>query len=238
VQQHSPQPGYGPMRPQPQPYPGPRPQPQPQPYPGPQPYAPPGAKKTSSTKRLLGVFAAVVLALVALGAISSALQNDTKKTGQGTGSGTNEAGGSGGSGGSKDSSPSSGAPAPDPKPVEYKNVSLANYFGLSLSDEPVRPKQSDSDLKNGGVGLTTDTGQLILLKGAQSSTLETCRTDTRYTTYVSKDKLSRGSRLCLLTDAGDVALIKIVGFPDETDASSYMALDLTVWRHAMDVEEG
>ncbi|MFF2523362.1 serine/threonine-protein kinase [Streptomyces liangshanensis] len=231
-------PGYGPTGPQP--YPGARPQPQP--YPGPQPYVPPGPRKASSTKRVLGVVAGVFVALIVIGGISSALDDDkgTSKAGSGTSDragGTADPGGSGGSGGSE-GKPSDTAPAPDPKAVSYKSVNLASYFKLSLSDDPVRPKESgDGELTNVGGGLMTNGAQLVLLKGSQPGTLETCRTDTRYTTYVEQEKLSRDSRLCLLTDAGDVALIKLVGFPDESDASSYLSMDLTVWRHAMDVAE-
>ena len=50
-------------------------------------------------------------------------------------------------------------------------------------------------------------------------------------------KVSRGSRFCVLTDSGHVALVTYQGKAPASDPSDYVRLDVTVWRNAIAVRE-
>ncbi|MFB9390235.1 serine/threonine protein kinase, partial [Streptomyces coeruleoprunus] len=132
-----------------------------------------------------------------------------------------------------------GAPATPPTPVEYKGIDLTETYELSLADDPVKPKEEGGDLHYGISGLSTSSsgGRLVLLRNGQPGTLDTCLSETRYTTSIEHSQMSKGSRICLQNGAGDVALISVLGFSPESDPSDYISLDLTVWRGATDVEQ-
>ncbi|MFF9867644.1 serine/threonine-protein kinase [Streptomyces sp. NPDC013953] len=223
--------------------------------PAPAPAAPAARKRT---RTVLVALAAAVTFAVAGGATAwyllkddgkgttRAQDQDAKKDAGGTGG--SEADGEGGSDGTPVEDPQGGdSPEPSappkptkaPDPVDYTGIDLPYGYELALSDDPVKPKDDSTgyDLDFGAGLSTNDGGRLVLLRSGQEPTLETCTTETRFTTYISKSKLSKGSRLCLQTGAGDVALLTVQGFPPESDPSDYITLDLTVWRGALDVEQ-
>ncbi|MGW0393096.1 serine/threonine-protein kinase [Streptomyces sp. NPDC003042] len=135
----------------------------------------------------------------------------------------------------------------DPQPASYEGIDLtANYY-LMLADNPPRPLDGS---KNGGVlyahgdlyyyydtlfgeqRVGTDNGRLVLLNNAQKGSLETCRTETRYTEKIAFDQLTDGAQLCVLSDAGHVAVATYRGKSDPSSPSRYLTVDLTIWRNA------
>ncbi|MEU3194306.1 hypothetical protein ABZ686_27590 [Streptomyces sp. NPDC006992] len=123
-----------------------------------------------------------------------------------------------------------------------------DYF-LSFADDPLKPRESghadgseelvfrdsaydkDDELSAGYAG------KLVLLNNSQKGSLKTCRAETRFADSVTLDQLSRGSRICVLTDSGHVALVTYRGRAPESDPSSYVKLDVKVWRNAIPAEE-
>lgn len=218
--------------------------------PVPPPYAhtrPPGqvapARGSSGRKTALAVAGALVLAL-AVGGAGYLLGSGGAKEGQAHG----ESGAKPGNGGAtKAGNPSTGtstgggdAKADPPQavsPVEYEGIDIPVGHSLLLADDPVKPRESGGDFEYHREGVATVNGaKLVMLRAGQEPSLKTCTSDTRYTEYVSKKSISARSRFCLLTSAGDVGLLTVKGFSDESDPSVYMKLDLTVWRQALEVD--
>ncbi|MFD7443352.1 serine/threonine-protein kinase [Streptomyces sp. NPDC059909] len=216
--------GYAPVPPQP-----------PQPFvPGPQ--GGQGPSDRTGKKVALAIVGVLVFGLLASCTALIATLGDNTKGSQGQGSTSSGGSGTGGSTGT--GAPSGGARTPkaDP-PVEYNGIDLTEDYLLSLADDPVRPRQSDGELEYDTGALSTSNGaSLILLQGGQQGSLETCRSETRYTQYISREKISAGAQLCLLTSSGNVGLLTVKGFSPESDPSSYIKLDLTVWRKALEVD--
>ncbi|MFJ8650113.1 serine/threonine-protein kinase [Streptomyces sp. NPDC093546] len=222
--------------------------PTPPPVPAP---APAAARKSSSRTVLFAVVAAVLAFAVAGGVTAFFLLQDndaTKRTqaretpaqGGDSGTGDGTAAGNETPKAADPAKPSGPATPPKaPEPVTYKAIDLPSGYEVSLADDPVKPKDNSTgyDLKY-SLGLSSnDGGRLVLLRNGQDPSLATCTTETRFATYISQDMLTKGSRLCLQSGAGDVALITVQGFPPESDPSDYITLDLTVWRGALDVEQ-
>ncbi|MEE1753838.1 serine/threonine-protein kinase [Streptomyces sp. SP18CS02] len=213
----------------------------------------PAAPRRRSRAGLIAVAAALVFAVAGGGTAyvllgggdkdgaktNEARQDPSKGTGGGDTADDAPATGGTGDGAPADRKSPPAQPPKAPEPVDYKNVDLTSGYEISLADDPVKPKEGSSayDLHY-SVGLSANDGaRLVLLRNGQDATLETCTSETRFATYISKSKLSKGSQLCLQTSAGDVALLTIQGFPPESDPSDYISLDLRVWRGAMDAEE-
>ncbi|MEU7278565.1 serine/threonine-protein kinase [Streptomyces sp. NPDC045431] len=244
--------GFGPPVPLP-------PQPQPQhahaPMSAPAPtVAPAPARKGSSSRTVLVAAVAAVLAFAVAGGVTAffLLKGDdgTKRTqaseqpaaegGDDTRAGDGAAAGHETPAAADPAEPSGAATPPKaPEPVTYKAIDLPSGYEVSLADDPVKPKNGSTgyDLSY-SLGLSAnDGGRLVLLRNGQDPSLATCTSETRFATYISQDMLTKGSRLCLQTSAGDVALVTVQGFPPESDPSDYITLDLTVWRGALDVEQ-
>ncbi|MFJ6572513.1 protein kinase [Streptomyces sp. NPDC091292] len=130
-------------------------------------------------------------------------------------------------------------PKADPKPSSYKGINLTAGYHLTLGEDPVRPQEGE----DGGYELSYDTGgyldaestggTLALLDPGQEGSLEACRADTRYTQNIYVDKLSQGRQVCVTTGTGHMGLVTVKGFSGEDSPSTYMTLDLTVWRNAV-----
>ncbi|MET8508572.1 serine/threonine-protein kinase [Streptomyces sp. NPDC004787] len=224
----------------PTPYPG-------QGAPGGQPPAVP--KSTAKRTLLVALAAALVFGVGGATATYVLTRDDAKGTdsasgsrtpGQSTGKGGSGASSSGGgAAGGSGGGAASGKPAgkADPEPVEYKNINLTAGYHLTLGDEVVRPQ----DGEDGDYELSYDTGgyldaestggNLVLLDPGQEGSLEVCRAETRFTRNVYVNKLSPGRQVCVTTGTGHMGLVTVRAFSPEESPSTYMTLDLTVWRN-------
>ncbi|MEV5128445.1 protein kinase [Streptomyces decoyicus] len=138
------------------------------------------------------------------------------------------------------------APVQDPTPVDYKGINLPDEYHLSLSDEPVNPTNSDNDTDMdfsyqdstySDDEVETETGKLVLLNPGQDGSLATCRSETRFTDSIMTKRLTKGAQMCLTTDYGHVALITFKGYAPKSDPSSYMTVDVRVWRNAVEPKQ-
>ncbi|WMX48612.1 hypothetical protein RGF97_32735 [Streptomyces roseicoloratus] len=167
--------------------------------------------------------------------------SDNGKPGTQTGSGgvtgassSPSSDGSGESGSAPSAKPSAKA---DPKPVTYENINLTRGYHLTFGDEVVRPQDGEDD----GYDLSYDSGSyleaestggtMVLLDPGQEGTLEVCRAETRFTQKVNVDKLAPGRQMCVTTGTGHMGLVTVKAFSPEGSPSTYMTLDLTVWRN-------
>ncbi|MBO8200209.1 serine/threonine protein kinase [Streptomyces smyrnaeus] len=164
--------------------------------------------------------------------------------------------GSGGEDGSDASSGGSsaagkGAKDPNPEPVAYKGINLSEGYFLAMADDPLKPRDLDDsdtatpseltylDTTIDGAELSIDepNGKLVLLNNSQKGSLKTCRAETRFTDSVKLNQLSPGSRLCVRTSSGHLALVTYRGHAPESDPSNYVKLDVTVWRNAIEATD-
>ncbi|APU43816.1 serine/threonine-protein kinase [Streptomyces sp. TN58] len=239
---------------------GPQPGPQAvQPLPHPQahqnpgypplPFQPQSAPAPQGRKRGPAVVAAaLVLAVVGGTAVYGLVKDKAKDSGAtssasgGTGSGGTADGGTGGGegtkgDGAKGSKPSAGNTRPDPAPADYKSVNLTAGYHLTLGEDPLRPQKGE----DGGYELSYDTGgyldtesrggSMVLLDPGQEGSLATCRAETRFTENVYVNKLGTGRQICVTTGTGHLALVTVRGMSPEDSPSTYLTLDMTVWRN-------
>ncbi|MFI2780867.1 serine/threonine-protein kinase [Streptomyces sp. ALB3] len=185
------------------------------------------------------VAGAIVGTVIVLGVIRSLLPD---------GSGDDRGDKSPTTGASGSSAASDGVPGKaDPKPVTYKGISLPQRYYLMLADSPPRPSAggSGTSVTDGDLYLQPKTlnvvesdeirsgdARMVLLDNAQEGSLERCRTETRFTKEIRLDQLSDGSRFCVLSDAGHIAVVTYRGRSGSNDPSTYVDLDLTIWRNA------
>ncbi|UQA92381.1 serine/threonine-protein kinase [Streptomyces halobius] len=136
-------------------------------------------------------------------------------------------------------------PAQDPEPVDYKGIDLPDEYHLSMSDEPVKPSNADNDTDEDFTytdnnysddRVSTENGKLVLLTAGQEGSLDTCRNETRFTERILTKQLTKDAQMCLTTDYGHVALITLKGFAPKSSPSSYMTVDVRVWRNAVTPE--
>jgi serine/threonine protein kinase len=143
--------------------------------------------------------------------------------------------------GAGDTSGKSKAPAA-PKGAVYKNLSIPIGYTVTFADEPPRPEDLDvnyegdfgysSDLVNGDAVATNQTkNTMALLEAGEPGSLAGCRANTRYTTSIAKDKLGKGSRICVKTGSGHYGLVSVHGFASKESPSQFISVDLTVWRN-------
>ncbi|MFI8966022.1 serine/threonine-protein kinase [Streptomyces sp. NPDC053493] len=214
-------------------------------------YRPPAAPRNPARRTLLvALAAALVFGVGGAGTAYLLMKDDGKDTTAGGGhkaggasSGTSSGGSNGGSAGgaTKAAEP---AAKPAPKPVDFTNIDLTAGYHLTLGDDVVRPQ----DGEDGGYELSYDTGgyldaessggNLVLLDPGQQGSLETCRAETRFTKEVYVNKLSRGRQVCVTTGSGHLGLVTVQGFSPEGSPSTYMTLDVTVWRNAATPSSG
>jgi serine/threonine protein kinase len=204
--------------------------------------APPKPKRTG-----LIVAGAIVAGVVGLGVIGALLPDDPKGKNSASSSGSTSAGATSGSSGSSGKA----QPRTDPKPVSYKNVDVTGNYYLMLADDPPRPAEDTGggvaygdgdvyyyhDRMFGEDRLGTANGKLVLLNNTQKGSLETCRSETRFTEKIGLDQLTNGSQVCVLSDAGHIAVATYRGKSGAKDPSKYITVDLTIWRNAEDPKE-
>ncbi|MFE7840678.1 serine/threonine-protein kinase [Streptomyces sp. NPDC057474] len=214
----------------PYPQPGGWQQPYPQGHPRPLPLPPP----RNNVGKWIGIGVAAVFGLGLLGSCASIVQSITDSS-SGSSSGTST--GSGGS--SAESKPKS-----DPKPVTFKGVNIPADYYVRFADSPPAPVgdgdapyREDADLYyttdmivGKQVGSSSD--KVVLLNNSQKGSLETCRSETRYTENVKLGQLSKGLQLCVRTDSGHIGLVTFQGTAPSGDPSDYVSVDITVWRNA------
>ncbi|MCX5404954.1 protein kinase [Streptomyces sp. NBC_00335] len=226
---------------------------QPQPQPG---YAQPGwgqqtyppAPKRPKRTGLI-VTLSVVGAVIGLAVLGSLLPDGSKKNGAAGSPGGGSGGGSGASASASpgtSASPGKAADKPvDPKPVSYQDIDVPEDHQLLLADNPPRPAEPTSGSVTYGHGdiyyyrgalsedkFGTDNGKMVLLNNAEKGSLETCRSVTRFTEEIDFNQLTNGSQVCLLSDAGHIAVVTFRGKSAAKEPSRYMTVDLTIWRNA------
>ncbi|MEO3852642.1 serine/threonine-protein kinase [Streptomyces sp. B8F3] len=199
---------------------------------------PPKKKRTG-----LIVAASVVGAIVVLGVIGSLLPDGSDKDNESKApAGTSTGGGdhSSGEGAASDAEKK----RTDPKPATYTGIDVTQNYSLNLADNPPRPAEGDvvysgQDLYYYVDTLFTDSwigsdnGKFILLNNSEKGSLETCRTETRFTEKITLDQVGDGSQFCVLSDAGHIAVATYRGMRESGDAS-YVTFDLTIWRNAQE----
>ncbi|MGW8763421.1 serine/threonine-protein kinase [Streptomyces sp. NPDC055815] len=206
------------------------------------PQQPPPQPKKGGGRGLLIAVAAVLAFAVAGGATAYVVlkdkdeQTSSNAGGKPNGKGSTGTQGSGGTGtGSTAPKPST---APAPQAATYKNINLTAGYHLTLGDTDVRPQDGEDN----GYELSYDTGgyldaessggNLVLLDPGQTGSLEACRAETRFTQNIYVNKLSPGRQVCVTTGTGHLGLVTVKAFSPEDSPSTYMTLDLTVWRNA------
>ncbi|MFK0237296.1 serine/threonine protein kinase [Streptomyces vinaceus] len=228
------QPGY---RTPPPGYPQGYPTPSPAHHPG---YPPPAPQRKSKAPVIAG---AVVAAVIGLAVLGSLLPDGSDDKSEGSSSASGASASSAAPGGASQNK--GGKPA-DPTPASYKGINLTANYQLMLADNPPRPGAGGNagvlynhgdlyfylDTLFGDTKVGTDNGKLVVLNNSQKGSLETCRAETRYTEKIGLDQLTDGSEICVLSDAGHIAVATYRGKSGANDPSNYITLDLTIWRNA------
>ncbi|MFF5755912.1 serine/threonine-protein kinase [Streptomyces longwoodensis] len=220
---HTPAPGFGPPT-------GPRPPFGQQPGWRPAPLPP----RRNRAGKWIGIGIAAVAAFVWLSSCASILLDITDKADDG------------GATSSSTSSPVAGdgaRPLPDPKPVTYKGVDLPEGYYVRFADSPPKPLSYDGrtegvDLYYYEDDLGSSGDRIVLLNNSQQGSLATCRQETRYAAEVTLSQLSAGTRLCVHTRSGHIALVTYRRSAPENDPSDFVSVDLTIWRNAEEPTTG
>ncbi|MDD9378529.1 protein kinase [Streptomyces sp. ZAF1911] len=203
-----------------------------------QPTYPPAPSKPKRTGLIVTL--SVVGAVIGLAVLGSLLPDGDK-------GGTDGASGSKGSGGSASASPGGAQKPVDPQPVSYKGIDMPGSHQLLLADNPPRPAEESTgvgvhygkgdlyyyrDTTFGKDEFGTANGKLVLLNNSEKGSLDTCRKVTRFTEKITLDQLTTGSEVCVLSDAGHIAVATYRGKSGAKESSQYITLDLTIWRNA------
>lgn len=189
---------------------------------------------------IAGVVVAAVIGLAVIGSLLPDGSGNKAKDGA-TSSGGSPSGAAP-SGGSQDK----GQKRSDPTPASYPGINLTANYQLMLADNPPRPATGGNagvlynhgdlyfylDTLFGDTKVGTNNGKLVVLNNSQKGSLETCRAETRYTEKIGLDQLSDGTEICVLSDAGHIAVATYRGKSGAKDPSTYITLDLTIWRNA------
>ncbi|MET4925418.1 serine/threonine-protein kinase [Streptomyces sp. PSRA5] len=208
------------------------------------PYVPPQPPKPKRTGLI--VAGSIVGAVIVLGVIGSLLPDGSGRDDEGKSPGSSTSSGSEGSG--RGEAASGGKKRPDPKPVSYKGIDVTENYEVMLADNPPQPADQEDVLYGGGdvyyyvdglfgdAYIGSDNGKFILLNNSQKGSLETCRTETRFTEKITLDQLSKGSQFCVLSDAGHIAVATYQG-KGGAEGSTYITVDLTIWRNSEEPKE-
>ncbi|MFK0046319.1 serine/threonine-protein kinase [Streptomyces sp. NPDC090741] len=203
-------------------------------------YPPPAPQHKPKGPIIAGVVVAAVIGLAVLGSLLPDNSGDKAK------GGASSAGGSTSSATPGAGSQDKGGKRADPTPASYQGVNLTANYQLMLADNPPRPVSGGNggvlynhgdiyfyvDTLFGDTKVGTNNGKLVVLNNSQKGSLETCRAETRYTEKIGLDQLTDGSEICVLSDAGHIAVVTYRGKSGANDPSNYITLDLTVWRNA------
>lgn len=223
---------------------------------------PQGPASPQPPKRRGGRVAAIAIAValvvgVAGGGTAYFLLKDDGKTSQSNESpkadGTPKQGGSspsaneetGAGEGAVAESPAAGADATpsaavaNPEPEDFTGINLTTEYYLMLGDDDLKP-QDDEDggaplvyYSNGGyLDVPGSEGTMVLLDPGQEGSLDVCRAETRFAGSIPVSTLSKGREVCITTGAGHMALLTYQGHSSSDSPSTYMTVDVTVWRNA------
>jgi serine/threonine protein kinase len=211
------------------------------PFPGTAGGYPPGASPPQPSRKRnragLVVAGLAVAALIGGGAYLVGHQgadngSQSAQGGKKSGGATSGAGGTGGA----------SKPPAAPKGAVYKNLSIPIGYTVTFADDPPRPEQKDvnyegdfgysRDIVNGDAVATNQTkNTMALLQAGEPGSLAGCRANTRYTTSIAKDKIGKGSRICVKTGSGHYGLVTVRAFSSAGSPSQFVSVDLTVWRN-------
>ncbi|MEU6164371.1 serine/threonine-protein kinase [Streptomyces tanashiensis] len=199
---------------------------------------PPQQPKKGGGRGLVVAVAAVLAFAVAGGATAYVVLKDKDGPTSSNAGGKGSAGtqGSGGTGtGTSTQKPTT---APAPQAATYKDINLTAGYHLTLGDDDVRPQDGEDNnyelsYDTGGyLDAESSGGNLVLLDAGQEGSLEACRAETRFTQNIYVNKLSPGRQVCVTTGTGHLGLVTVKAFSPEDSPSTYLTLDLTVWRNA------
>jgi serine/threonine protein kinase len=135
-----------------------------------------------------------------------------------------------------------GAPEPPtltpvaPAGTLYQGVQLPAGFGLSLADDPpvLRPGALTGDIgyTEQAEAFATDRahGTLALLDPRAPATLQGCESGTPERDSIPRRAVGDGTRLCVRTSDGTVALVVFRAFTPQGVPAPSASLDVTVWR--------
>ncbi|MFW6720388.1 serine/threonine-protein kinase [Streptomyces sp. MAR4 CNY-716] len=124
-----------------------------------------------------------------------------------------------------------------PDPSQYKSIDIVPGYGLQFANEPPQPEKVGAvDIEyieywGGNFDLATEAGTLVLLDPGQEASLDTCLADTRYTKSISRDNAIVGSRICVNSVSGHVGLVTVKEYSPSDSESTFVTVDLTVWRN-------
>ncbi|MFF7778308.1 serine/threonine-protein kinase [Streptomyces tanashiensis] len=201
---------------------------------------PPQQPKRKGGGRGLVVAVAAVLAFAVAGGATAYVvlkDKDGQPSSNAGGKGPASTQGSGGTTGTGTSTPKP-TTAPAPQAATYKNINLTAGYHLTLGDDDVRPQDGEDNnyelsYDTGGyLDAESSGGNLVLLDPGQEGSLEACRAETRFTQNIYVNKLSPGRQVCVTTGTGHLGLVTVKAFSPEDSPSTYLTLDLTVWRNA------
>ncbi|MBD9701562.1 serine/threonine protein kinase [Streptomyces sp. ID01-12c] len=195
----------------------------------------------SNVGKWIGIGVAAVFGLGLLGSCASLVKGLTDSS---SGSSSQSSGGSTGGASAGSGGDSASKPRSDPKPVTFKGVNIPADYYVRFADSPPKPDGSgdapyrdDADLyyttdmiTGKHVGSSSD--KVVLLNNSQKGSLETCRSETRYTEEVTLGQLAQGTQLCVRTNSGHIGLVIFQGAAPSGDPSDYISVDITVWRNA------
>ncbi|TDC25839.1 serine/threonine protein kinase [Streptomyces sp. 8K308] len=128
-----------------------------------------------------------------------------------------------------------------PGPAVYEGVDIPGGHFVWLHDDPPRPEDAVEGVHyegdfgfshDGRLGAGVEGTSMVLLEEGESATLDTCRSVTRFTGNIPRNNAPGGSEICVLTEAGDIGLVTVRGYAPADSPSSYVTVDLTVWRGA------
>ncbi|WP_030757099.1 MULTISPECIES: serine/threonine-protein kinase [unclassified Streptomyces] len=140
------------------------------------------------------------------------------------------------------SSPSpSPSPSVPPKPIPYPALKLGEDNSISVQ-EPVQRATRSGDLRltcdRVNCDLESDTSVIIQLSGKPNGSLESCRAALEGRNEKSRSLMiaASGSEFCVKHRSGDIALLvltlKSMPLMSMEDVSSFVLVDMTVWRAA------
>jgi serine/threonine protein kinase len=139
-------------------------------------------------------------------------------------------------------------PVADPEPAVYQGIDIPDGHIIWLYDDPPTPQETEmgvgyegdfglyADMFSVNLSTTDEDGyRMVLLEAGETGSLDTCRTVTRYTESIPSEEAPPGSEICLTTVSGDIGLIRVVDYSAADSPSTYVTIDLTVWRGAAEL---
>ncbi|MFJ6049071.1 serine/threonine-protein kinase [Streptomyces sp. NPDC092307] len=222
----------------------------------PQPATPEGPKQRRTRRRRTALVTAASIVTVALllgvawSVVDKAADNVRDRAKSPTTKGTS-AGSAGSASGdptlkSTDAAPkSSPSPSPTPsappKPIPYPALTLREENSISIK-EPVERAARSGDLRltcgRVDCDLESDTSVIVQLSGKPNGSLDSCRAALEGRTEKSRSLMlaASGSEFCVKHQSGDIALLvltlKSMPVMSLEDVSSFVIVDMTVWRAA------